>query len=207
MSNQPSFSLSTQRSILVRQKLELGEFAGFETRNKYSVESESGEALAFAAEQQKSWWAFLVRQYLGHWREFSVFFFDANRNQFMTADHPFRIFFQRLEVRALDGRLIGVLQQRFSLLHKVFDVLDGNGNLLMTVNSPIWRPWTFPFQKQGQTVASIVKQWSGALAEMLTDKDNFKIEFSDQNLSEDERLILLAASVFIDLQYFERKAN
>jgi hypothetical protein len=39
------------------------------------------------------------------------------------------------------------------------------------------------------------------------DKDNFEIEFTDAGLRNDERLLMLAASIFVDLQYFEKKAR
>ena len=42
----------------------------------------------------------------------------------MTARHPFRLFFQRLEVFDEAGVFVGAIQQRFSILTKRFDVQD-----------------------------------------------------------------------------------
>ena len=39
------------------------------------------------------------------------------------------------------------------------------------------------------------------------DADNFQIEFADPSLPEDDRALILASGLFIDLQYFERKAE
>jgi uncharacterized protein YxjI len=199
--------ISRHQSLFIKQKLEMAELVGFETRNKYAIETEKGELVGFAAEQQKSWIGFLLRQILGHWREFTIVFFDNNKNEFMTAYHPFRFIFQRLEIKNNQHQSIGVLQQRFSVFSKHFEIQNTRGQVLMSVQSPIWKPWTFPFQKHNRTVATIMKKWSGVLGEMFTDKDQFKIEFNDPNLSEDEKLILVAASIFIDMQYFERKAG
>ena len=66
-------------TLIVRQRAELAELLGFETRNKYSIEGEQGQALAFAAEQQKGTLGFLLRQFLGHWRSFEIQFFDPLR--------------------------------------------------------------------------------------------------------------------------------
>jgi hypothetical protein len=56
-------------------------------------------------------------------------------------------------------------------------------------------------------VATVEKKWSGLLTEAFTDKDNFAVKYDDPNLSNEERQLVLAAALFIDLQYFERKAN
>lgn len=191
--------------LVVRQKRELAELLGFETRNKYVVSSAEGE-IGYAAEQQKGILGFLMRQLLGHWRTFNIAFFDLARRPLFTAVHPFRFFFQRLEVFTPDGNLVGALQQRWSWFSKRFDVLDAQGNLLMEMSSGFFRIWTFPFLKGGRQVGVIEKKWSGALSELFTDKDNFRIELTPE-LGTTERILMLAGAVFVDLQYFERKAQ
>ena len=196
-----------QGSLIVEQRRELAELIGFETRNKYVISTKDGVMVAYAAEQQQGWWSFLVRQYLGHWRTFDIFVFDPNRTQVLVAHHPFRWFFQRLEVSTAEGRSLGALQKRFAWLAKRFDVEDAAGEVRMTVSSPLMSIWTFPFKKGSRSVAVVAKKWGGLLSESLTDKDRFRVEFSDPRLNLEERQLILAAALFIDLQYFERKAG
>jgi uncharacterized protein YxjI len=200
-------SLRNHQRLIVRQRRELAELFGFETRNKYEIASESGGALAFAAEQQKGLAGFLFRQFLGHWRTFQIKFFSPDRQVFLTAHHPFRWFFQRLEVFDGGGRLLGAIQRRFSILSKRFDVEDASGRVIMQVASPFWRIWTFPFVVDGREVARVTKKWAGVLSEVFTDKDNFAVELLDPGLGDTERALVLAAAIYIDLQYFERKAG
>ncbi len=75
----------------------------------------------------------------------------------------------------------------------------------MQVSSPLWKPWTYPFSQNGVEVACIRKKFSGALSELFTDKDNFKIEYRRSDIGENERRLILAASIFVDLMYFEAK--
>jgi uncharacterized protein YxjI len=200
-------ALRHHKRLIIRQRRELAELFGFETRNKYEIASETGGALAFAAEQQKGIAGFLFRQFLGHWRTFEIKFFSPDRQAFLTARHPFRWFFQRLEIFDGGGRLLGAIQRRFSILTKRFDVEDANGRVIMEVASPFWRIWTFPFVAGGREVARVSKKWAGLLSEAFLDKDNFAVELLDDTLGETERALVLAAAVFIDLQYFERKAG
>ncbi len=181
--------------------------AGLETRNKFEIVGTDGAPLGFAAEQGKGFGAVLARMFLGHWRTFEIHVFDASRQLVAVALHPWRFFFQRLEVRAPDGRPLGALQQRFSLLYKRFDVEDAVGTARLRVSSPLWKPWTFPFERDGREVAFVRKKWSGFMKETFLDADDFMIEFVDPSLGEDDRLLLVAAGLFIDLQYFERKAE
>lgn len=195
------------KKIIVKQKFEGFELLGYETRNKYALLDENENQIGFAAEQGKGFFGFLLRQVLGHWRKFDVHFFDQNKQEFMIAHHPFRFFFQRFEIRDMSGKEIGALQQRFSILSKKFDVEDANGNVLLEMKSPIWKIWTFPFYYQGQEVARVEKKWTGLLAEAFTDKDTFSVNFGKDDLSNEEKMVILATSVFVDLQYFEKKSK
>ena len=192
--------------VLIQQKRELAELIGFETRNKYEIQI-AGQVAGFAAEQQKGVLGFLMRQMLGHWRTFEILIFSTSKKVVVRAHHPFRFFFQRLEVLSPEGQLWGALQQRFALLHKKFDLEDASGQVVLEVRSPIWRPWTFPFVVRGQERAVVRKKWGGVLREGFTDADRFELEFKDAELSYEERLVLVASALFIDLQYFERKSG
>ncbi len=193
--------------LVMKQRKELAELFGYESRNKYEIRDPSGGAILYAAEQGKGFGAALLRQIVGHWRRYEIHVFDAARNVVLRAVHPFRWFFQRLEVVSGDGRAIGAIQQRFAVFSKSFDVEDAQGRVIMSVRSPIWKPWTFPFEKGGRPVGTVMKKWSGALTELFTDADSFRIEYTAAELTPDERALLLAAGLFIDMQYFEQKAQ
>jgi len=200
-------NLTDQSKFFVKQVRELAELIGYETRNKYQILDGQSRLVGFAAEQQKGIWGFLMRQFLGHWRTFEIHIFNSQRQKILTARHPFCIFFQRLEIFDSSGRPLGALQQRFSILRKLFDVLSDRGMHIMQMRTPIISFWTFPFFQRGRKVAQVSKKWSGALSEVFTDRDNFLVEYYVPQLTEGERQLILAAAIFIDLQYFEKKAN
>lgn len=191
--------------LIVRQRKEIAELFGYETRNKYEI-LHGTTPVAFAAEQGKGIGAWLVRQWIGHWRTFEIHIFDATRQVLLKARHPFRFFFQRLEVSDGAGKTLGAIQQRFSLFYKRFDV-NSQSRQLLEVRSPFWRPWTFEFKSAGKTVATVRKRWSGLLKEAFTDADNFQILFVDTTLSQELRALVITSALFIDLQYFEQKAD
>lgn len=199
--------LNNEMSFLIRQRHEMAELLGFETRNKYEILDENQQSLGFAAEQQKGFLGFIARQFLGHWRSFEVHFFDVQRIPIWKCRHPFRFFFNRFEIETADGRKIGALQQRFSLFSRRFDVEGARGEVLMQMVSPLFRIWTFKFLRRNQEVARIEKKWSGIFSEGFTDKDNFKLSISDKQLDSELRALLLTSCIFVDLMYFEKKAD
>lgn len=200
-------TIKSAQQILVRQRKELIELVGYETRNKYSIETSNGEQIGFAAEQQKSVLGFLLRQVVGHWRKFEIHVFDRDRKLQLVVRHPFRFFFQRLDIYSAEGAKLGAIQQRFSILSKKFDLEGPNGQVELSVNSSLFKLWTFPFTKNGREIAVVKKRWGGTVQEVFTDADTFLLEIHDTTLAINQRLTLLGAAIFIDLRYFEAKAR
>lgn len=200
--------LSRHSVLVVRQIKELAELIGFETRNKYQILTESGNQVAFAAEESQGMLGMMSRQMFGHWRDYTIRLLHPDLTPILELHHPFRFLLHRLRILAHDGTLLGAIQERWSFLHKHFDVLDTRGEAVFLVRSPLHKLWTFTFmQPDGQEAAVVNKQWSGALKEVFTDADNFRLEYIDRSLSNDQKLLILAAALFIDLRYFERKAR
>lgn len=199
--------LTKQPELFVTQKFEWMQLLNFETRNRYQISDAAGRPLAYAAEQQGGWIGALLRQVFGHWRTFEIHFYDNNRQPFLHAHHPFRIYFSRLEVFNGRQQRIGAIQKQFAFLTKKFTLEDAHGRTIMEVASPLWKLWTFPFKANGIEVASVQKKWSGLLSEAFTDRDNFRVEFGSRALGNDERLLVLAAAIYVDLTYFEKKGD
>lgn len=198
--------LTQTRAIAIRQRVELAELIGFETRNKYEILDESGRPIGYAAEQTRGLFGFIFRQIFGHWRRFNILIFNLDRQPLYRAKNQFRIWFTRVEVYNSSEQFLGAIQKRFSIFSKKFDIEDEQGQILMTVQSPFWRIWTFPVRANGVEKAVIRKKWSGALTEVLLDKDNFRVEFNDSALTQTERALLLCSALFVDLEYFETKS-
>lgn len=199
--------LMKHKRIKLQQIRETAEWFGIETRNKYQLTDKDDLAIGYAAEQQKGFLGFIMRQYFGHWRTFEIHLFNLKREHALTLKHPFRWFFQRLEVFDESGVMLGALQQRFAIFTKSFDVEDARGKVRYQVRSPIWRIWTFTFTKHGRKVAEVQKRWSGFFSEAFTDRDNFLLTMKGDYLDSEDRLLILAAALFVDLQYFEKKAS
>lgn len=197
--------LAQATELIVAQKKELAELFGVESRNKYEIRL-GGQPWLYAAEQGKDLLGALVRQVMGHMRTFEIHVFDTGRQLVLRIVHPFAFWLQRLEVTHASGQPLGTIRQRFSFFRKRFDVEDAQGRVLLQVASPFWKPWTFTFVEGGQERAVVQKKWGGIGREMFTDADTFRVGFTGP-LGPDARALVLAAALFVDLQYFEKKAE
>ena len=197
--------LKGQKLIKVFQRKELVELVGVESRNKYEVQAEDGKQIGFVSEQGKGAMDFVMRNFLGHWRTFELSIFNSDRKQVGKVTNPFRFYFRELNLATDNGEHAGQIKKKFAFVNKKFQ-LSLPGGETYQVSSPFWRIWTFPIKRNGKKVAEIRKVWSGAVKEIFTDADNFEIEFTDPSLSLQAKNLLLAAGVYVDLIYFERKA-
>lgn len=189
--------------LQVKQVFEGLELIGIETRNKFRIHSEDEQNIAYAAEESSGFGGTIMRLIFKHWRPFRVIIFDKSRQPVYSLQFPFRWFFKTMFVSETTGRRIGHLQQRFAIFRKKFDVFDANGRLVANINSSFFRFWTFEFEDHGRVIGKIQKKWSGGMSEIFTDKDNFVVSFTDKNLSEDLRVLMLATCLLVDVVYFE----
>ncbi len=93
-----ALDLTAHREVFVTQKFEWAQLFSFETRNRYQVADSAGRPIAYAAEERKGVFGFVLAQFVGHWRTFEIHFYDNLRQPVLNAVHPFRIYFSRLEI-------------------------------------------------------------------------------------------------------------
>lgn len=193
-----------QRLTVRQQKRWLEILTSFEVKNTYDVFDERGAATLRVREQGTGVWSFLRRIFLGPARPFCVHVSDTSTGRvLLELQRPFRFLFHRLDVRTVDGRVLGAIQKKWSLLRRIYHVESESGHVVAELFGPIFRPWTFEIRVQDREVGLIQKKWSGLGKEMFTDADNFGVELS---AIKEARLKLLAfaAIVLIDVVHFEK---
>ncbi len=186
----------------VHQVREWGEIiTGFETRNKYKVLDESGSELGFIAEQRQGFAGTLFRFMLRSHRPMHIKVWNHLRSEVLDIARPFYWFFSDMSITS-DKQVIGHVRQRFAFIYKKYDLIDRTGRPFAYVRAPFWRLWSFPiFDSRDQERGIITKKWGGFMREIFTDEDKFKVEF--KSFTSEQKAIIFAAAISIDLDYFE----
>lgn len=199
-------SLLRHPGFTIKQRREGFELLGVETPNAYDILGMDGRRVLRVAEREGGFWGIVGRQLGGHGAaQFELDVVDERGTPVLHLSHPPRFFLQRIEVRSGRGRLLGWFEQCFTLADRKFHVHDAYGRVLFTASAGLFSSRTFPFVRPtGRRVATLKKEWSGLASEMFTDADDFRLVFESQSLGPDERALLLAAAIFIDLTWFEQ---
>jgi uncharacterized protein YxjI len=200
-------NLERANSLIIRQQKEWGEIlTGFETKNRYDVMDQMNNPLAEALEESDSVMATITRLFLKALRPFTMHLYSPGGTGLYKLTRPFRFYFHELDVWQSNGARLGKIKRRFSVLRRVYSVIDRNGNEIFELFGPLLRPWTFQIKKGGQELGKITKKWSGLVKESFTDADNFGISFpSGIDLS--QKAVLLGAVFLIDFVHFENSGN
>jgi hypothetical protein len=194
--------------ILVRQQKEWAEIlVGWETRNRYDAISLEDARFMFHIGETGGGWANALLRNFWPFRRVELECMTQGGTRVLSMEQPWTFFFTYVEVKAWDGRLMGTIQQRFGLLHRTFDLCSPGGAVLATLEGPLWRPWTFYVKQHGEVVATIRKQWSGFGKELFTDADHFGVEFQPALTDPRLRQMVLAATLMVDLCYFEDRKS
>jgi hypothetical protein len=191
--------------LSVRQIKEWAEIlVGWETRNRYEAIDSDGRFMLYIGETGEGWGNTLLRNFWP-FRRVELECMTKGGTRALSLQQPWTFFFNYVEVTAWDGRQLGYIQQRFDLLRRAFDLCTPAGVVMATLEGPLWRPWTFYVKQRGEEVAIIRKQWSGFLKEAMTDADNFGVEFKPECTDARLRQMVLAATLMVDLCYFEKR--
>jgi uncharacterized protein YxjI len=158
-----------------------------------------GNELYVAAEEPGS---LLLRWFLKALRPFSIVVANLQGNHLLRLARPFRFYFHQLDVYEASGKHLGTIQKRFSLIRRIYSVLDSTGQETCQLFGPILRPWTFKIRKREMEIGRISKKWSGLLKEGFTDADQFGVSFPLE-LEMAEKSLLLGAVFLIDFVHFE----
>lgn len=198
-------ALDVAREIFVRQKKEWTEIIiDLETRNQYSVLDATGQTVGTISEVSSGIGGFMRRAFLGSHRSLDVRVHDADGGGLLRFTRPFFFFFSSLDVVEERGAKVGGVERRFGVLYKRYDLRGVDSRVSATIKSPLWRLWTFPVRHvNGFSEASISKKWGGALREVFADADTFRIAFEAGTWTSSERIVLFAAAISIDFDFFE----
>ena len=197
--------IETASEYFVRQKKEWTEIiVDFETKNQYQVLDASQTEVGTISEVSSGIGGFLKRNVFGSHRALDVRVHDADGTAVLRMERPFFFLFSSLDVLTEGGAKLGSVERRFGLLHKKYDLHDEQGLCFAQIRSPIWRLWTFPAErKTGPGEAEISKKWGGALREVFSDADTYRVSVDGGTWTGPERWVLFAAAVSIDFDFFE----
>lgn len=187
----------------IKQKVHTSEWVlGVERANQYTVDC--GAQVGIAQEEGGGITGVLLRQLLRSRRPMRLVLSDGNMQPILRTHRPFRFFTSRMNVEDANGRALGSVEQSFTVVTRHYTLRDARERTFAEIRSGFWKPWTFPVTTlQGRPLAMIRKHWSGFFREAWTEADRFTLQLAEAPLEMEQRAVLLATALSIDMDYFE----
>jgi uncharacterized protein YxjI len=207
MNNKTKDFFNDVDSYYIQQLREWGEIVfNIETVNRYEILNSKAEKVGFMAEKSGGFITHLLRWVLRAHRPMEIEVLNQKQEQVLCFKRPFYWFWSDLSVIDSAGEKIGSIQRKFSIINKFYHLCDSNGKKFATIKSPVWRLWSFPvYDLTLKEIGRVSKNWGGMLQEIFTDADKFHVNFPSWN--EEQKSVLLAAAISIDMDYFENNAR
>jgi len=177
-----------------------------ESTNAYRILTTGNQEVGFAAEMKTGLMGTLARNFWGSRRSFNMRVRIHDLGPDLWIKREFDFILSRLIVS--EGQdPIGEVKQRFAFFSRRYDLTPFHNGHPLRIHGPVFKPWTFLIKRGERELGSVKKKWGGLLREGFTREDTFMLSFDDQSLTPNERKLILAASIAIDLDYFERRSN
>ncbi|TPX57378.1 hypothetical protein PhCBS80983_g03849 [Powellomyces hirtus] len=208
-----AYEVLAHPALVVQRQIEmLNVFLGYEQGNKYSIKTGSGEDVGFIAEEVTSFAGTISRQLLRTRRPFKADILDKNGKVILKIDRPLKWFLNSsISIRDEHDIVIGEVKQVWHLWRRKYD-LFWQQKQIGYIDTP-FLAWNFEVaDEDGKVIAAINRDFGGFAREIFTDTGSYAIHMDDveraaRSLSLDDRALLLACAVNIDIDYFSRHSS
>lgn len=197
--------LHSHTQVYLKQLREMGEaLTGLEGANKYVITTSSGTQLGKAVERKGGAGAFFIRIFMKAARPFTIDLTDTAGKAWAVVERPFKFGRAELSVKSPSGALMGKVRQARAFFAARYILEDSKGTELVQLKNSFFSKRNFKVYRAGKEVGLIQKKRKGLLKALISDADNFSVDF-DAGASELERVLLVGAAFMLDFRHFETK--
>lgn len=190
-----------------RPQLVAGGLIAIDFGTRYAVATPAGAGLLLRQEGPA---ALLARIFLAPIVTQRFTLRDPRENPMLVLERRFeKLVLSRLDV-ALDdggdpGPRLGTVERNLRVIDTRYELKDARGSVFARLVRPTLSLWQFRLETAaGIRSGAVAKQWSGLATELFTDVDDFGVDFGKTRWSVEQRAVITAAALAIDLDHFER---
>ncbi|KAI8924343.1 Scramblase-domain-containing protein [Entophlyctis helioformis] len=198
--------------VVMRQIEMLNVFIGYEQANKYAIKNPAGEDVGFIAEDDTTFTGSMIRQFMGTRRAFKAVVLDRSGNVVLKINRPIKwLLNSTMTIHDAHDNLIGETKQVWNLIRRKYQVFIKRKQFA-EIDGEFWT-WDFGLRgEQGELLGSVNRNFVGFAREIFTDTGQYAVHMDSvghesRELSLDERAVMLATAITIDIDYFSRHSN
>lgn len=195
-----SYTLLQNNDFLIDEKVGM-----FKFENQYKIFNDEGHQLGRVQQRMTLGQKFLRMIISPAALPFKIEIYDEKDAMILKVSRGWTFWMSKITIEDAQGMVLGYVKQKFKLFTPKFKVLDSQNMLLAELKGD-WKAWDFQLKNsQGQTLATINKKWNGAMKEIFTTADKYKVSIDGTLVNDTLKKIVLSSAITIDMVLKERK--
>jgi uncharacterized protein YxjI len=195
-----SYTLLQNNDFLIDEKVGM-----FKFENQYKIFNDEGHQLGRVQQRMTLGQKFLRMIISPAALPFKIEIYDEKDAMILKVSRGWTFWMSKITIEDAQGMVLGYIKQKFKLFTPKFEVLDSQNMLLAELKGD-WKAWDFQLKNsQGQTLATINKKWNGAMKEIFTTADKYKVSIDGTLVNDTLKKIVLSSAITIDMVLKERK--
>jgi uncharacterized protein YxjI len=195
-----SYTLLQNNDFLIDEKVGM-----FKFENQYKIFNDEGHQLGRVQQRMSLGQKFLRMIISPAALPFKIEIYDEKDAMILKVSRGWTFWMSKITIEDAQGMILGYVKQKFKLFTPKFEVLDSQNMLLAELKGD-WTAWDFQLNNsQGQTLATINKKWNGAMKEIFTTADKYKVRIDGTLVNDTLKKIVLSSAITIDMVLKERK--
>jgi uncharacterized protein YxjI len=195
-----SYTLLQNNDFLIDEKVGM-----FKFENQYKIFNDEGHQLGRVQQRMTLGQKFLRMIISPAALPFKIEIYDEKDAMILKVSRGWTFWMSKITIEDAQGMVLGYIKQKFKLFTPKFEVLDSQNMLLAELKGD-WKAWDFQLKNsQGQTLATINKKWNGAMKEIFTTADKYKVSIDGTLVNDTLKKIILSSAITIDMVLKERK--
>ncbi|MDX6746334.1 phospholipid scramblase-related protein [Polaribacter sp. PL03] len=124
---------------------------------------------------------------------------DASGNLQAYISRGWTFFMSTILIDDAKGNTIGTIKQKFKLLKPTFKIYNKSEELVAVITGDM-KAWNFQINNAtDKQIGTITKKWNGALKEIFTTADKYKVDLNEDYTDESNRIVILSSAITIDM--------
>ncbi|KAJ3320193.1 hydrolase 76 protein [Boothiomyces sp. JEL0866] len=208
----PESFIFRHNCLVVGRQLEImNVILGYEQANKYSLNTIDGQNVGIICEEESTFKSAILRQMFRTRREYNADLLDLGGNLLYKIKRPFKWFLNSTIKIYYKDEEIGFVKSDWHLWRRRYDLFVQNEQFAR-IDMGLWA-WDFEARdNEQQKLSDINRNFMGIMKEIFTDMGKYIVHYdatidANSKLSLDQRAVLLACAMSIDIDYFSRHSN
>ncbi|MGJ8760574.1 MAG: phospholipid scramblase-related protein [Polaribacter sp.] len=130
---------------------------------------------------------------------------DASGNLQASISRGWTFFMSTIRIDDAKGNTIGTIKQKFKLLKPTFKIYNKSEELVAVITGDM-KAWNFQVNDASdKEIGTITKKWNGALKEVFTTADKYKVDLNAGFTDEANKIVILSSAITIDIVWRESR--